>query len=181
MIESNSKTIQHSCFPSPSILDLTSPRYHRPMHVHWPSGKRITCNKMTDRSSFFSTHGDKRSQNKVEDGPRDPTKLGNALWTQKCGTNFCKQKNWDIPSCIPVNYPHSIRPRRRRHSSNSCIGDRTHYRYQLKCQGRQSRLNSLPVRSDVKRDRKRIAECKFEMMSCPFRQICQPCSERRYV
>ena len=108
MIESNSKTIQHSCFPSPSILDLTSPRYHRPMHVHWPSGKRITCNKMTDRSSFFSTHGDKRSQNKVEDGPRDPTKLGNALWTQKCGTNFCKQKNWDIPSCIPVNYPHSI-------------------------------------------------------------------------
>lgn len=164
MIESNSKTIQHSCFPSPSILDLTSPRYHQKWQIEVPSSVPMVINVHRTRPKMV--HVTRQS------------------WVMYFGHKNAERtfvNNWDIPSCIPVNYPHSIRPRRRRHSSNSCIGYRTHYRYQSKCRGRQSRLNSLPVISDVKRDRKRIAECKFEMMSCPFRQICQPCSERRYV
>ena len=46
---------------------------------------------ITLRSSFFNTHGLRRSQNNADEGPRDPTKLGNVDWTQKWGTNLVKQ------------------------------------------------------------------------------------------
>jgi len=47
--------------------------------------------EITLRSSFFSTHGERRSQRSGEEGPLEPTKLGRVLCTQKCGTKLVRQ------------------------------------------------------------------------------------------
>ena len=69
----------------------------------------------TLRNSFLSTHGDRRSQKSADDGPRDPTKLGRVLWTQKWGTNFVRQfghsvlYSWELPASHPATTSSSLR------------------------------------------------------------------------